>query len=204
MISTSSVELRAGARLLLADVSVRINHGDRIGLVGRNGAGKSTFAKVLAGETLPAGGQVLRAGSIGYLPQDPRTGDEEGTVINRILSVRGLDAIADRMRVLEEKMSSSEGSELEKVLERYARAEEEFQSAGGYSATSDAEAIATNLGLPEKIFAQRLNELSGGQRRRVELARILFSGAETLLLDEPTNHLDADSIIWLRDFLGKY
>jgi len=204
MISTSSVELRAGARLLLADVSVRINHGDRIGLVGRNGAGKSTFAKVLAGETLPAGGQVLRAGSIGYLPQDPRTGDEEGTVINRILSVRGLDSIADRMRILEEKMSSSEGSELERVLERYARAEEEFQSAGGYSATSDAEAIATNLGLPEKIFAQRLNELSGGQRRRVELARILFSGAETLLLDEPTNHLDADSIIWLRDFLGKY
>ena len=204
MISTASVELRAGARLLLADVSVRINHGDRIGLVGRNGAGKSTFAKVLAGETLPAGGQVLRAGSIGYLPQDPRTGDEEGTVINRILSVRGLDAIADRMRILEEKMSSSEGTELEKVLERYARAEEEFQSAGGYSATSDAEAIATNLGLPEKIFAQRLNELSGGQRRRVELARILFSGAQTLLLDEPTNHLDADSIIWLRDFLGKY
>lgn len=204
MISTSSLELRAGARLLLADVSIRINHGDRIGLVGRNGSGKSTLAKVLAGETLPAGGQVIRSGSIGYLPQDPRTGDEEGSVINRILSVRSLDGIADRMRALEEKMGNSEGAELEKVLERYARAEEEFQNAGGYSATSDAEAIATNLGLPQKIFEQKLNELSGGQRRRVELARILFSGAQTLLLDEPTNHLDADSIFWLREFLSKY
>lgn len=204
MISTASLELRAGARLLLSDVSIRINHGDRIGLVGRNGSGKSTLAKVLAGENLPAGGQVNRTGTIGYLPQDPRTGDEENTVINRILSVRGLDAISDRMRVLEERMTSTEGEELEKVLDRYARAEEEFQSAGGYSATAEAEAIATNLGLPEKIFSQLLNELSGGQRRRVELARILFSNAETLLLDEPTNHLDADSIIWLREFLSKY
>lgn len=204
MISTASLELRAGARLLLSEVNIRINHGDRIGLVGRNGSGKSTLAKVLAGETMPAGGQVNRTGSIGYLPQDPRTGDEESSVINRILAVRGLDAISERMRVLEEKMTSSEGDELEKVLDRYARAEEEFQNAGGYSATSEAEAIATNLGLPEKIFSQRLNELSGGQRRRVELARILFSNAETLLLDEPTNHLDADSIIWLRDFLSKY
>ena len=204
MISTASLELRAGARLLLSEVSIRINHGDRIGLVGRNGSGKSTLAKVLAGENLPAGGQVNRTGSIGYLPQDPRTGDEEHSVINRILSVRGLDLISERMRGLEEKMTQTEGAELEKVLDRYARAEEEFQSVGGYAATSEAEAIATNLGLPQKIFAQKLHELSGGQRRRVELARILFSNAETLLLDEPTNHLDADSIIWLREFLGKY
>ena len=126
MISTASLELRAGARLLLSEVSIRINHGDRIGLVGRNGSGKSTLAKVLAGENLPAGGQVNRTGSIGYLPQDPRTGDEENSVINRILSVRGLDLISERMRGLEEKMTQTEGAELEKVLDRYARAEEEI------------------------------------------------------------------------------
>ena len=93
VISTSSLELRAGARLLVSGVTVRINSGDRIGFVGRNGAGKSTLAKVLAGQTLPAGGQVNRSGTIGYLPQDPRTGDEAGSVLDRILSVRGLDLI---------------------------------------------------------------------------------------------------------------
>jgi ATPase subunit of ABC transporter with duplicated ATPase domains len=90
MISTNALELRAGARLLVSGVTVRINHGDRIGFVGRNGAGKSTLAKVLAGETLPAGGAVIRTGKIGYLPQDPRTGEDQGTVIERILSAHSL------------------------------------------------------------------------------------------------------------------
>ena len=204
VISTSSLELRAGARLLVSGVTVRINSGDRIGFVGRNGACKSTLAKVLAGQTLPAGGQVNRSGTIGYLPQDPRTGDEAGSVLDRILSVRGLDLIVERMRQAEEAMANTEGEELEAVLAKYSRADSEFNAAGGYSATAEAEAIATNLGIPERLFDQNIGALSGGQRRRVELARILFSGAETLLLDEPTNHLDADSINWLREFLAKY
>ena len=90
MISTQALELRAGARLLVKGVTVRINSGDRIGFVGRNGAGKSTLAKVLAGETLPAGGAVQRTGKIGYLPQDPRTGEEQGTVIERILKEKNI------------------------------------------------------------------------------------------------------------------
>ena len=204
MIATQSVELRAGARLLVKDVAVRINSGDRIGFVGRNGAGKSTLAKVLAGETLPAGGQVTRTGSIGYLPQDPRTGDQEETVINRILSARGLDLIHTRMQKVEEEMATAGPDELEKALDRYSRVQAEFDTAGGYSAQAEAESIATNLGLPERIFENSLEGLSGGQRRRVELARLLFSGSETLILDEPTNHLDADSIIWLREYLMKY
>ena len=204
MIATQSVELRAGARLLVKDVTVRINRGDRIGFVGRNGAGKSTLAKVLAGENLPAGGQVTRTGTIGYLPQDPRTGDQDETVINRILSARGLDQIVSRMRKVEEEMATAGPDELEAALERYSRVDAEFNTAGGYGASSEAEAIATNLGLPDRIFEEPIGVLSGGQRRRVELARLLFSGAETLLLDEPTNHLDADSINWLRDYLAKY
>lgn len=204
MISTQALELRAGARLLVSGVTVRINHGDRIGFVGRNGAGKSTLAKVLAGETMPAGGAVNRTGKIGYLPQDPRTGEDQGSVIERILSARDLDQIAHRMRMVEEEMSTTEGEALEKAMERYGRVEAEFSAAGGYASTAEAEAIATSLGVTEAVFAHELSTLSGGQRRRIELARILFSGAETLLLDEPTNHLDADSIIWLREYLSKY
>jgi len=145
MISTQSLELRAGARLLVNNVTVRINHGDRIGFVGRNGAGKSTLAKVLAGETMPAGGAVNRTGKIGYLPQDPRTGEDQGSVIDRILSVRELDAIAKRMRSVEEEMSTTQGDELEKAMERYGRVEAEFSAAGGYAATAEAEAIAAKL-----------------------------------------------------------
>jgi len=204
LISTNALELRAAARLLVKDVTLRINHGDRIGFVGRNGAGKSTLAKVLAGETMPAGGAVNRTGKIGYLPQDPRTGEEQGTVLDRILSVRELDQITKRMRAVEEEMSSAEGAALEKAMERYTRVEHEFSTAGGYAAGAEAEAIASSLGVPDNLFDQELAALSGGQRRRIELARILFSGAETLILDEPTNHLDADSIIWLREFLLKY
>ncbi len=204
MISTNALELRAAARLLVKDVTIRINHGDRIGFVGRNGAGKSTLAKVLAGESMPAGGVVNRTGKIGYLPQDPRTGEDQGTVLDRILSVRDLDQIVKRMRAVEEEMATSEGAALEKAMERYTRVEHEFSAAGGYAASAEAEAIASSLGVPNNLFDQELSALSGGQRRRIELARILFSGAETLLLDEPTNHLDADSIIWLREYLSKY
>jgi hypothetical protein len=86
---------------------VRINHGDRIGFVGRNGAGKSTLAKVLAGENLPAGGAVQRTGKIGYLPQDPRTGEDQGTALDRILSARDLDQIAARMTQVENEMAQA-------------------------------------------------------------------------------------------------
>jgi ATPase subunit of ABC transporter with duplicated ATPase domains len=201
MIATTALELRAGARLLVSGVNVRINNGDRIGFVGRNGAGKSTLAKVLAGETQPAGGGVQRTGKIGYLPQDPRTGEDQGTALDRILSARDLDQIAIRMAQVEHEMSTTEGAELEKALERYTRVDAEFTAAGGYAATAEAEAIAHSLGVSEAVFNNQLDTLSGGQRRRLELARILFSGAETLLLDETTNHLDADSIIWLRNYL---
>ncbi|MEP6632457.1 MAG: ATP-binding cassette domain-containing protein, partial [Lapillicoccus sp.] len=204
MIVASALELRAGSRLLLDGATFRIAPGDRVGLVGRNGAGKTTLTKVLAGEGQPAAGTVTRSGEVGYLPQDPRTGDLTSLARDRILSARGLDTIVRDLRATEKLMASEDDAVREKAMARYGRLDAEFNAEGGYAAESESARIASALGLEERVLDQPLKTLSGGQRRRVELTRILFSGARTLLLDEPTNHLDADSIGWLRDYLRGY
>src|SRR3954464_5995161 len=201
MITVSNLEVRVGARQLLAPASFRVGPGDKVGLVGRNGAGKTTLTKILAGEGLPAAGSVSKSGEVGYLPQDPRTGDLTVLARDRILSARGLDDVVRRLRKSEHEMGSDDEAARDKAMRRYAQADAELHAAGGFAAESEAAQIASSLGLPDRALGQPLQTLSGGQRRRVELARILFSGAETLLLDEPTNHLDADSIVWLRGFL---
>jgi ATPase subunit of ABC transporter with duplicated ATPase domains len=204
LITASDIELRAGSALLLHGASFRLNPGDRIGLVGRNGAGKTTLTRVLAGEALPASGTVSRSGTVGYLPQDPRTGDLDVLARMRILSARGLDTLLAEMRETEQRMAAADGADRDRAVRRYGRLEERLHVLGGYAADAEAASIASSLNLPERVLGQPLRTLSGGQRRRVELARILFSGADTLLLDEPTNHLDADSIVWLRDFLRSH
>src|SRR3954471_11307086 len=204
MITVTGLELRAGARALLTDVTFRVQPGDRIGLVGRNGAGKTTLTKPLAGETPPAAGTVTRSGEVGYLPQDPRTGDLDVLARDRVLSARGLDVLIRKMRENEQRIANGSGATREKAMRQYERQETEFLTKGGYSAEAEAATIAAALNLPDRVLGQPLHTLSGGQRRRIELARILFSDADTLLLDEPTNHLDADSIIWLRDYLKSY
>ncbi|HEX5770227.1 MAG TPA: ABC-F family ATP-binding cassette domain-containing protein [Nocardioidaceae bacterium] len=204
MITAHQLEVRAGARLLMENVSFRVAAGDKIGLVGRNGAGKTTLTKILAGEALPASGKVTASGSVGYLPQDPRTGDPEVIAKDRILSARGLDDVVRRLRNAEADMGSDDTAVRDKGMRRYERADAELHAGGGYAAEAEAAQIAASLGIEDRILKQPLRTLSGGQRRRVELARILFSGAETLLLDEPTNHLDADSIVWLREFLKSH
>jgi ATPase subunit of ABC transporter with duplicated ATPase domains len=204
VITASEVELRAGARILIQKATFRVGDGDRVGLVGRNGAGKTTLTKVLAGQAQPASGTVTSSGDVGYLPQDPRTGDLDVLARNRILSARGLDDVLRRLRETEGAMASADDATRQRAMERYGRLEAEFTSRGGYAAESEAASMASSLGLPDRVLEQPLGTLSGGQRRRVELARILFSGARTLLLDEPTNHLDADSIMWLREHLKSY
>jgi ATPase subunit of ABC transporter with duplicated ATPase domains len=206
MITATDLELRAGARILLEPTSLRVQPGDRIGLVGRNGAGKTTSLRVLAGETMPHAGTVERKAAVGYLPQDPRTGDLDVHARDRVLAARGLDTLVTDIAKIQ--IQLAEGPHDDGLVRRYGNLEERFDTLGGYAAESEAARICANLGLPDRVLAQPLRTLSGGQRRRVELARILFadSGGEptTLLLDEPTNHLDADSITWLRDFLRQH
>ncbi len=204
MLAVQDLEIRIGARLLMSGVNFRLDKGDKIGLVGRNGAGKTTLTKILAGENPPSAGAIERHGEIGYLPQDPRTGDPEELARTRILNARGLGDLMVKMTQATEDMGSVEEAIFDRGMKNYSRYEDEFQSAGGYAAEAEAAAIASNLGIKESILSQPLKTLSGGQRRRIELARILFSNANTMILDEPTNHLDADSVIWLRDFLKSY
>ncbi len=204
VLAVQDLEIRVGARLLMENVSFRVADGDKIGLVGRNGAGKTTLTKVLAGDALPSGGKVTRSGELGYLPQDPRSGDPEMLARTRILDARGLGSIQLGMAKAAEDMASDDAAVAEKAMRKFANFTERFESLGGYAAEAEAASIANNLSLPDRILDQPLKTLSGGQRRRIELARILFSDAQTMILDEPTNHLDADSVVWLREFLKGY
>jgi ATPase subunit of ABC transporter with duplicated ATPase domains len=204
MITATGLELRVGARILLSEATVRVQPGDRIGLVGRNGAGKTTTLKVLAGEGQPYAGTVERTTTVGYLPQDPRTGDLDVTARDRVLSARGLDALMAQMGDLQAALAEDPD---DRLVRRYGALEDQFAALGGYAAEAEAARICANLGLPDRILGQTIGTLSGGQRRRVELARILFRDAGeqgVLLLDEPTNHLDADSIAWLRGYMSAH
>ena len=211
MITASDLEVRAGARTLLSapGPALRVQPGDRIGLVGRNGAGKTTTMRILAGIAEPYSGSVVSTGEIGYLPQDPKEGDLEALARDRVLSARGLDKLFADLEKQQALMAEvADDAERDRAVRRYGQLEERFAALGGYVAESEASRICANLGLPERVLTQPLRALSGGQRRRVELARILFAASDTgagsatmLLLDEPTNHLDADSLGWLRDFL---
>jgi ATPase subunit of ABC transporter with duplicated ATPase domains len=215
LITATDLELRAGSRILLSGATLRVQPGDRIGLVGRNGAGKTTSMRVLAGEGEPYGGSVFANSGVGYLPQDPREGNMLVTAKDRVLSARGLDEMLRKMEKAQTAMAELvDGAQNDKAVRDYGRIEERFSALGGYAAESEAARICAHLGLPDRVLHQQIATLSGGQRRRVELARILFAASDgggggapsatTLLLDEPTNHLDADSITWLRSFLAAH
>ncbi|MEV6807596.1 ABC-F family ATP-binding cassette domain-containing protein [Streptomyces sp. NPDC051132] len=203
MITVRDAELRAGARLLLTGVSFTVSPGDRIGLVGRNGAGKTTLMTALAGQSRPAAGDITHTGPVGFLAQDSRAADPAVTVTDRILSARGLDSAQRALRRAEAALAdAADAPALDRAMRAYARADAAFQAAGGYAAEAEAARVTAGLGLPARVWGEPVGTLSGGQKRRVELARILFAGTDrTLLLDEPTNHLDADALGWLRAFL---
>ncbi len=204
MIIVEDLAIDVGARRLMSGVTFRVNPGDKIGLVGRNGAGKTTLTRTLSGELQPAEGKVTVSGELGFLPQDPRTGDPEQIARHRILDARGLGTLQAQLARATEDMGSEDPAVAEKAMKRFGNLTDRFQALGGYAAEAEAASISHNLGLPDRVLDQPLKTLSGGQRRRIELARILFSDADTMILDEPTNHLDADSIVWLRDFLKGY
>jgi ATPase subunit of ABC transporter with duplicated ATPase domains len=192
-----------GGRVVVTAFSVTLDAGDKAGVVGRNGAGKTSTLKVLAGEAPPASGTVARRGAVGYLRQDPRQHRAEvaDTGLEHILAAKGL---VDLVRGLEKARIALEESHDDRTVRRFARLEERYRDLDGYQAESEAKAIAAGLGLPQDRLGLPVTALSGGERRRLELTRILFAGSDLLLLDEPTNHLDIDARAWLMKYLASY
>ncbi len=203
MLSVRNLSVEVGGRLTLEGVSFTVRAGDKVGLVGRNGAGKTSLLKVLGGVDPPAAGVVEVQGRLGFLVQEPRHLAEidAATAVAHVLSGRGLDELAERMEKLR---IALEEDPSERAVLRYGRSEERFAAAGGYAADAEARTLLAGLGLDSGRAELPVGVLSGGERRRVELARILFGGSEALLLDEPTNHLDSDAKTWLMGFLASY
>jgi ATPase subunit of ABC transporter with duplicated ATPase domains len=203
MLQVQGLSVEVGGRQIINGASFTVMPRDKVGLVGRNGAGKTTLFRVLGGALEATGGKILRKGGFGYLPQDPRiAGVLDGrTAITHVLSGRGID---EELIRLEKLRITMEEDASERNVARYSRAQDEFASSGGYGAESEARSMAAGLGLSGDRLELPIGVLSGGERRRVELARILFAGSDILLLDEPTNHLDIDAKMWLLQFLRAY
>ena len=203
MLQVRELDVDVAGRRVLGAASFLLQPGDKVGLVGRNGAGKSSLLKVLSGEAEAAGGSVSIRGALGYVPQNPRprTAGHDITALTHILSGRGLDALGG---ALDAARHAIESDPSEANIHAFAEAEEAFRAAGGYFAESDARRIVGGLGLKEERVDLPVHVLSGGERRRVELARVLFADADVLLLDEPTNHLDKAAKEWLMGFLRTY
>ena len=203
MLQVHNLTVEVGGRNVVEGATFTIMARDKVGIVGRNGAGKTSMFKVLGGDNEPAGGKVTRSGAYGYLSQDPRTTQEaeKRSAISHVLSGRNIDEDLERLEKL--RVAMEENAD-ERNVSRFIKAEDAFNLKGGYSAESEARSIAAGLGLKADRLDLALGVLSGGERRRVELARILFAGSDMLLLDEPTNHLDVDAKTWLLNFLRNY
>jgi ATPase subunit of ABC transporter with duplicated ATPase domains len=207
MLIARDLRIDAGIRTLIRDASFSVQSGDRIGLVGRNGAGKTTLMRTLMGERRPAEGTILRSGNLGYFSQEAALPDLEhpdATALERILMAREIGAMQRRIEHSRERLETLVGEERDRGILRFTRLHDEFEAKGGFIAEAEAKRIASNVGIGNDELDQPVKTMSGGQRRRVELARILFAETDVLLLDEPTNHLDLDAKAWLIEYLSSY
>lgn len=207
MIIAKGLGIEAGGRMLVEGIDFALYAGDKVGLVGRNGAGKTTLLRTLAGARAPSVGTVATQGVIGYLSQEaalPELERADASALERILSVRRIGLLQRQMEEARRRMGAAGVAERDRAIRRFGRLEAEFELAGGYRAESEARRFAASVGIGNAEMAQPVATMSGGQRRRVELARVLFAETDLLLLDEPTNHLDLDAKAWLVGYLGAY
>jgi ATP-binding cassette subfamily F protein 3 len=209
MVSVRNISVSFGSFDLLSDISFLINNQDRIGLAGKNGAGKSTLLKIIAGLQGQTSGQIdlPRDFTMGYLPQQMKVNDTT-TVLNEAISafseIRGLAEDIEKCHIEIGHRTDYESDEYLKLCDHLTVIEERYRMLGGTNYLAEAERTLTGLGFERKDFDRPTQELSGGWRMRVELAKILLKKPSLFLLDEPTNHLDIESIQWLESFLAGY
>ena len=191
---------------ILKDVSFHMNEYDKTALVGINGSGKTTLIRIIMNELDKDGGNIsLNKGvSVGYLPQNAII-DSDATIYEEVLKVKeALISDEQALRDMEKEMGDVKGRELETLMEDYHKLEEAFDRAGGYRIASDISGTLKGLGFSEEEFGKPVNTLSGGQKTRVALSKLLVGTPDMIILDEPTNHLDMNSIIWLENYLLNY
>lgn len=206
ILSCQNVSKSFGTDEILKEVSFHIEANEKAAIVGVNGAGKSTLLKIIVQEEAADDGQVVLAKdtSIGYLAQYQDVSGQT-TIYEEVLnSRRDILKMEERLREMEAGMEGLSGKALEELLDSYHRQSHEFELLGGYTYRSEAGGILKGLGFSEEEFTKKMAELSGGQKTRVSLGRLLAAKPDVLLLDEPTNHLDMESIRWLENFLMNY
>jgi len=206
ILSCQNISKSFGTDEILKDVNFHIEANEKAAIVGINGAGKSTLLKIIMREEAADTGEVVLAKdkTIGYLAQYQDV-SSQSTIYEEVLNSRSdILQMEEKLRGMEEKMNHLTGAELEGLLEDYHKLSHEFELLEGYAYRSEVTGILKGLGFPEEEFQKRMNELSGGQKTRVSLGKLLVTKPDVLLLDEPTNHLDMESIRWLETFLLNY
>ena len=195
-----------GGDTILNDISFLINEGEKAALIGINGAGKTTLLKVITGEYEADGGEVVlqRGATMGYLSQVIDVTSRRTIYEEMLDAKKDIITMEQDIRELEKAISHLSGEELEKAMEKYSQLTDRFEKSNGYAWKSEIVGVLKGLGFTEAEFDTPIHTLSGGQKTRVALSRILLTRPDIILLDEPTNHLDMDAIRWLETFLGNY
>jgi ATP-binding cassette subfamily F protein 3 len=201
----SDVHKSYGTQDVLRGVSLQVNPGEHVGLVGRNGSGKTTIFRLINGDEQPDKGDVIRARGVGLGLLAQHIHFEPGSTVHEsaLAAFGHLQQIEHEMHELEHRMAEAP-DDLDKVLERYSDLQHQFEREGGFAYAAKAESILLGLGFDRESWALETEKLSGGQQNRLGLVRLLLAEPDVLLLDEPTNHLDVNAVEWLEDFLQSY